>query len=308
MIATQSIDELNAAFAVDSVVTFEAGEGGLTRAVVTAQDAVAHVYVHGAHVTHWRPAGHQPVLWLSGESWFEPGQPIRGGVPVCLPWFNLKPDDPEAPRHGLARLTPWRVVAADRNADGSASLCLALGSDEETVAAWPHQFEFRYRVTVGRRLDMNLRVSNTGDRPFDFTEALHTYLNVGDVRQASVTGLERAAYLDTTAGRQMLREAGDDGPITFAGETDRIYTGTSATCVLRDPALGRRITVAKSGSNSTVVWNPWIDKAAAMEDFGAEEWPGMLCIETANVRDNAVGLAPGESHTMAAEIEADHGA
>ena len=108
---------------------------------------------------------------------------------------------------------------------------------------------------------------------------------------------------DTAGGRQTLRPAGDDGPIVFTGETDRVYTGTSATCVLRDPVLGRRIAIVKSGSNSTVVWNPWTDKAAAMEDFGADEWPGMLCIETANVREDAVALAPGEYHTMEAMIE-----
>ena len=305
MIATQSVDELNGSFAVDSLVTFEPGEGGLARAAITAQDATAHICIQGAHVTHWRPPGSQPVLWLSDKSWFEPGRPIRGGVPVCLPWFNLKPDDPDAPRHGFARTTPWRVVAAERHGDGSATLCLALKSDEDSAAAWPHEFEFQYRVTVGEQLGMSLRVSNTGDRPFAFTEALHTYFNVADVRQASVTGLEHAAYLDTTGGRQTLCEAGDDGPITFAGETDRIYTGTAAVCVLRDPVLRRRITIAKSGSNSTVVWNPWIEKAAAMADFGDDEWSGMLCIETANVREDAVALAPGESHTMTAGIEVD---
>ena len=304
MITRQSIDQLNRGFGIDGVVAFEAGQGNLTRIVITAQDAVAHVCTLGAHVTHWQPEGHEPVLWLSGRSWFEPDKPIRGGVPVCLPWFNVKPDEPDAPRHGLARTMTWQVVSAEHNDDSSASVTLELQSDDETLAVWPHPFTFRHQITVGEELTMSLTVSNPGDRPLVFTEALHSYFNVGDVRKATVTGLERAPYINTVGG-EARQAAGDPHPVTFTGETDRVYTGTTSTCILHDPVLGRQIAIQKSGSHSTVVWNPWVAKASAMEDFGDDEWPGTLCIETANIADDAVVLVPGACHTMTAGIRAD---
>jgi len=304
MIAGQSIGQLTRDFGIDGVVTFDPGKGYLTRIVVTAQGAVAHIYTLGAHVTHWQLEGHKPVLWLSGNSWFEPGKPIRGGVPVCLPWFNVKPDQPDAPRHGLARTMNWQVVSTRLNDDGSADVALELQSGDNIAAVWPHPFTFRHQITVGRNLTMSLTVRNPGYQPFAFTEALHSYFNVADVRKATVTGLECAPYANTVGG-QARKAPGDSHPIAFADETDRIYTGTSATCVLHDPGLDRQITIDKSGSDSTVVWNPWIAKASAMEDFGDDEWPGMLCIETANVADDAVTLAPGTSHTMIAAIRVD---
>ena len=295
-----TVAQLNDQFAMHGAVSFEDGPGGLVRIVIRGAGAEAHVSTHGAHVTHWRPPGGEPALFMSEKSWFEPGRPIRGGVPVCWPWFGMSDAFPGGPHHGFARITEWDVESASVNDRGRVVATLLLTSNDETRSIWPHDFELRHVVTVGPTLTMRLETRNTGSETFTVTEALHTYLRVSDARKVSVRGLEGAVYLDETAGFAQRRQ--DDTPITITAETDRCYQATTATCILDDPGFRRKITVEKSGSNSTIVWNPWIDKAAAMPDFGDDEWPRMVCIETANAFDDAVTIAPGEAHAIQAIV------
>jgi len=281
-------------------LVFEAGVNGLTKARITTPHADAEVYLHGAHLTHYQPRGHPPVLMMSGASQFALGEPIRGGIPVIFPWFGPRRDGRAEPPHGFARRREWTIEAADADAEDRVMLTLRLAGDDTTRAAWPGEFTLRFTITVGPSLRMELATTNTGTAPYQFEEALHTYFKVGDVRQVRVTGLEGREYLDATDERKRKRQG--PGPITFDGETDRAYVNTPAECSLHDSALRRRITVEKDGANSTVVWNPWIAKAKRMPDFGDDEWPGMLCIETGNVFDNAVPLAPGATHQMTTTI------
>ncbi len=292
--------ELDNHFSIPGVVRFDAGKGGLTRALITSPLAEAEVYLHGAHVTAYRPAKGEPVLWVSGKSWFEANKPIRGGVPICFPWFGARAGDATSPAHGFARLKDWAVETVHQTADGVVEIILSLAADEQTHKTWPHDFSARYHVRVGKVLELVLRVRNEGREAFDFEEALHAYFTVGDVRKASVTGLEGTTYIDKMDGMKHKPQGAD--AVVIAAETDRVHTQTRATCVLHDPVLGRTIQVAKGGSDSTVVWNPWIAKSKAMADFGADEWPGMICIETCNVGDQRVTVAPGETAEMRAAI------
>lgn len=302
MIPSVSPEELQRRFGLDGAVGFEPGAGGLPRAVVNAQGAAAEVYCHGAHVAHWQPAGCAPVFWLSGQSWFEPHKPIRGGVPVCLPWFGSKAGDPAAPGHGFARLNTWRLVRTRRNDDDSVSLTFVLPIAANDSPHWSHDAEFCHVITVGEAMVMRLEVSNTDRTSFVFSEALHSYFTVSDVRQIAITGLEGARYHSAV---ENVTDQQQDGAVLFTRETDRIYTNTTAACVIDDPGLGRRIRITKSGSQSTVVWNPWTAKAKAMPDFGDDEWPGMVCVETANAAENQVTLAPGQTHVMTARVEVE---
>lgn len=281
-------------------VSLGPGRGGLERVRVETPRVQGEVYLHGAHVTAWQPPGRAPVLWVSRDSQFTAGAPIRGGVPICFPWFAAHATDAAAPAHGFARLHPWRLV--DAAADGD-RLELRFGSrdDEQTRRSpWPHPFAAEYRVSFGERLSLALDIACTGDAPLEFEAALHSYFAVNDIRTVTVTGLAGTEYLDKVDGFARKRQG--DAPLGFDRETDRIYLDTEATCTIHDPGLDRRIIVAKRGSLSTIVWNPWTAKARAMPDFGDDEWTGMLCIETANVRDRAVRLEPGSHHTMTAEI------
>jgi glucose-6-phosphate 1-epimerase len=295
-----TIDQLQARFGRSGRVRFEPGAGGLARAVVTASESEAHVYLHGAHVTHWQPRGETPVLFLSARSAFAAGKAIRGGVPLIFPWFGARAGDPTAPAHGFARAAAWTLDEVDTPDDGSVMLTLRLDASDATRAVWPHGFAVRYRVAVGPALALTLEVENADAAPFVFEEALHTYLAVGDVRTAAITGLAGTSYIDKVD--RMTRRTEGPAPLVLTGETDRVYLGTRATCVVDDPAGGRRLVVEKAGSEATVVWNPWAERARAFADLGDDEWPGFVCIETANAADHAVTLEPGARHVMAAVI------
>lgn len=296
-----TLDELNARFGIAGAVSFEAGPGGLAKVVLRGQGGEAAMTLHGAHLLHWQPSGERPVLWMSVKSWFEDGKPIRGGVPICFPWFGAATHVAGAPHHGIVRLRNWEFISARVLPDGRVEAVLAMRSDEATRAWWPHDFVLKFTVTVGATLTMSLNATNIGQAPFAITEALHTYFAVSDIHNVKVHGLENLEFTDTVGGARRAARQGDE-PITFAAETDRNNVGTTATAVLEDPGMARRITIEKSGSESTVVWNPWIAKAAKMPDFGDDEWPGMLCIETANLGPDAVTIKPGKSHTMEARI------
>jgi len=282
----------------------DTGRNGLPCVRVHTNLCQAEIYLHGSHVTHFHPQSQpKPVLWMSAKSHFAPDKPIRGGVPICFPWFGPKADDAKAPAHGFGRLMEWKLDGSKQNTDGSVSISMSLESDEKTRQFWPADFVARHVVTVGRTLTMALVVTNTGSAPARFEAALHTYYAVGDVKQVSVSGLENASYLDRLKPGERFRQ--NNQPIRFVGETDRTYLDTTATVTIHDPVLGRTIVVEKTGSRSTVVWNPWIAKAKAMPDFGDDEWPGMLCVETANVAENAVTLQPGSQHAMTASISVE---
>ena len=277
-----------------------AGRNGLERLTIQTARGTGEVYLHGAHVTAWRPDGADPVIWVSADSQFHPDKPIRGGVPICFPWFAAHATDASAPMHGFARLSEWTLGSVE-DRDGEVHVSFTLTDDDRSRrSAWPYPFTATYRITFGARLGLTLDVANTGTGPLTFEAALHTYFGVGDIRAVGVTGLAGTEYLDKVDGFARKRQG--DAPIRFAGETDRVYLESESTCIIHDPRLQRQIAIAKTGSRSTIVWNPWSDKARAMPDFGDNEWPSMLCIETANVREAAVPLEPGSHHTMTAVI------
>ena len=295
---------LNNQFAIPNLATFDAGKGGLTRLTLKSPAATAEVYLHGAHVTRFDPRDQPPVLFMSALSHFQPGKAIRGGVPICFPWFGPKaPDtktaDAQAPAHGFARLMEWNVDSVTALKTG-ASVVLSLASSPETKTLWPADFSAKYTVTAAEQLTLSLAVTNTGTTPAKFEEALHTYLSIGDIEAVSIEGLANATYLDKM--NAATPTAQDDPLIRFTAETDRVYLDTQSACTVRDPALGRQIRIAKTGSHTTVIWNPWIAKAKAMSDFGDSEWPAMVCVETCNVADYAITLAPGATHTLTATI------
>lgn len=279
-------------------VTLTEGEGGLPVLRVATPAATGEVYLNGGHVTAWTPAGHAPVLWMSGSSNFTAGQAIRGGIPICFPWFGPG-REPGLPAHGFARVAQWRLREA-REEDGAATLVLELTdadvADLPAAGSWPHPFTATLTATFAAELTVALEVHNTGQAELTYEEALHTYFAVEDVRAIAVQGLDGAGYLDKAPDAPAPR-AVQRGAVTFTGETDRVYD-TAATAVIVDQ--DRSIGISKDGSANTVVWNPWVDKAAAMADFGDEEWPEMVCVETANALDAAITLAPGERHVMTA--------
>jgi D-hexose-6-phosphate mutarotase len=287
-------------FEIPGVATFHGGNGQLPRLSIGTAPAQAEMFLHGAHVTHFQAGIGEPLIFTSRRSFFQPGKAIRGGVPICFPWFGPRAGHPESPMHGFARTRAWRLESVQGSAARGVTVALRLASDESTRALWPHEFLARFVVEIAASLTMTLEVENTSGAPFPFEAALHTYFAVSDVRNVSVTGLENAAYFDKTDG--FARKQLGSEPLRFTAETDRVFPATTATCVIDDPGFQRKIVIEKRGSATTVVWNPWSAKAAAMADFGDDEWPRMLCIETANTGDDAITLAPGAKHATTQSV------
>ncbi|UWZ83941.1 D-hexose-6-phosphate mutarotase [Occallatibacter riparius] len=289
------IDALNHRFGIDGIAQIVSGKGGLPVVQITSPAAHAEVSLYGAQVLSWRPAGQEEVLFLSKQSHFESGKAIRGGIPVCFPWFRAKADNPKAPTHGFVRTREWRLDSLSVDDDGSVTLVCLTSSDDSTRALWRHDFLVAYRIRIASTLRLELSVMNRGTSPLRFEEALHSYFRVGDIHQARVHGLDAVTYLDNTDGNKSKRQ---DGSLALAAPTDNAYIDTEAPAEILDPVLHRRLRTEKLHSSTTIVWNPWQQGAAALSDLGNDEWQHMLCVEAGNILSAAVSLAPGEEHTM----------
>lgn len=267
---------------------------GLIRIRITRPEWEAEVFLQGAHIARFSLRG-DPLLFMSTESFYKPGKALRGGVPIIFPWFGNHATNSALPAHGFARTAEWTLAdIAHRERD--TSLAFRLSAGEQTQELWPHEFALEYDILLGEQIALTLRTRNSGSSPFTFEHALHTYLYVADVHQVSVHGLNGVEYIDKTDGMQRKRMSSD--AFSIDRETDSVFVNTDATCVVEDPVFARRIVIEKEGSNSTVVWNPWSEKAKAFSDFGDDEWQRMVCVESANAADNAITLGPGESHEM----------
>lgn len=285
-----SITALNESWKTEGLL-FSEGPGGLAIAELTYQGSQASVALHGAHVLSYVRKGEKPVLWLSEKANFVDGKAIRGGIPVCWPWFADHPSEPDYPAHGVARTRSWEVVTTSK-----ASLTLQLKASAETHTYFPHDFILQLKVTLAEKLEVSLTIRNTSTAPFTYTGALHTYFGISHIDQVQVEGLDGRPYIDSLAnGARKLQS----GAIRFEEEVDRIYLETEDTCFVSDTGWDRRIQIEKSGSQSSVVWNPWSAKAQRMADFGDEEYLEMLCVETCNASDDAITVPAGGEHTLA---------
>jgi glucose-6-phosphate 1-epimerase len=296
-----TVDELDRRFALPGIAHVVAGNGGLPKVCITTPLAEAEMYLHGAQVTSWRPAGREEVIFLSKHSHWQEGDAIRGGIPVCFPWFRAKADDPKAPAHGFVRTKAWQLDSVTQAGRG-VTVSMSTESNADTKRWWAADFYLVHRVTVGDELKLELAVTNTGATSLRFEEALHTYHKVGFVGTVRLRGLDRVTYLDNTDSNRQKTQLGD---LIMAKQTDNAYVNTQLALELLDPLLNRRIRIAKQNSLTTVVWNPWSDGTKSLPDLGDDEWQHMACAEVSNVLGFAVHLAPGGQHTMTATTRVD---
>ena len=290
-----TLDELNASFGLPGVLTFEP-HGQLIRAQVTTLACTATIYLHGAHLTAWQPTGHQPVIFLSAASDFAPGKPIRGGIPICFPWFGPRSDGRPGPSHGFARLDDWTVAFAALSGE-DLHLTLTLGPTDLSRSLGFNGFRCAYELTLGRTLTARFTVANLNDRATGpIEEALHAYFAVGDVRRTSLSGLQSAEFIDKTDA--FKRKQTPPTPLKLTAETDRVFPANAHLVDIDDRALSRRIKIRKSNSQTTVIWNPWSTGAAKLPDLPDDAWPHFVCVEAANSGADAFRLAPNEAHAM----------
>ena len=261
--------------------------GDICTFIVKNKFATAELAPYGAHVLSYTPAGKDDLLWVSAKSNFQDGAPIRGGIPVCWPWFG-----PAAqPAHGKARLALWDFEDARAEADGSTTICLGLDmTDEFDLIA-------KMYINVGAALTVCLSTSNTGTEAYPLSEALHTYFAISEITKIAVLGLAKEDLPDPEFPGYK-----EDGAIRFERETDLVCQPGNKILAIQDDGWNRMIRVERFGSKSAVVWNPWIEKAQRMPDFGDEEYHTMVCVEAANAKAGTIILDPGTTHTIGTRI------
>ncbi len=284
---------MSTAIGLPPSVVLSPAKGGMPALTISTPLCEAEIYLHGAHITHWKPTDSPPVIWMSEQALFQPDKAIRGGIPLCAPWFAGGPSGVRSPAHGWFRISEWTLADV---ADEGGVVTVRLTLDGPGASAV-------YEVRCADTLALSLTVQAVGG-PLELEEAFHTYFAVSDVRDISIDGLSGCTYSDKTAGGRVSTQR---GPVVLNAETDRVYAHEKAATII-DPGHDRRISVSKRGSLTSVVWNPWEAKARAMADFGDDAWVGMVCVETANAMGDAISLSEGASHTMTASITVTPGA
>lgn len=278
-------------FEIPGAVTFVQGQGGLPKLDIRTEFSAAEIYLHGAQVTGFQKKGEPPLLFVSRLSHFASDKAIRGGVPICFPWFG--PRAGETAMHGFARVTEWEVVSTAASPKDGVTVRFRM-PDTAAKAKWP-PFNTEFQVTVARELTMELITTNlSADQNLEFENCLHTYFAVGDIAKVSISGLQATSYLDKADGGKRKQETAEF--IRIERETNRTYLNTTSAVEIRDGEFGRVIRVEKSGSKSTVVWNPWTTQL--MSDFAVEEHARMVCVESGNVGENKISLPPGQTASL----------
>lgn len=267
---------------------------GLHEITCTTPQATYRVLLQGAQLLTWHPTGEPEVVWTSPHARFLQGKPPRGGTPICWPWFGPH-SNPDYPAHGLVRAKTWTLQNFSRAADGTDILHFSTTTSPNTTPLWPSNARLDVTYHLGRSLQVTLETTNLGPDPITITEAVHTYFGVGDVREIEIHGLSGTTYLDRLDADARKPQS---GPITIASETDRVYLATAPECSIVDPVLKRTIKIRSEGGRSKVVWNPWSEKAAKLGDLGESDYLQMVCVESGNIADDAVVIAPGQRHTL----------
>lgn len=290
--------------ALDPHISFYQDETGLKFLEIENGMATAKIAMQGGHIMHWQPKhAADPVLWLSDNARYIHGRSIRGGVPICWPWFGPHPTDSTLCPHGFARVMPWDLMESYTLDNGATRLILQIMHTPVAQRQLSYPYNLSLTIDIGSTLKIALTTTNRGNQPFVIGEAFHTYFQVSDVGNIAITGLEGCEYADKVLNYD--RHTQQD-VIKFDQEFDRVYVNTKADCVIEDPGLHRRIRIAKTGSNATVIWTPWREKAHGLGDMGLDEnWRRMICVESANAMENIVMVSPNQSHVLAVEYSTE---
>lgn len=293
------IDELDDKFSIEGEVGFAELENELIFLTIFNKYGDVDICLYGAHITSYRPNDSSELLWMSPESLFEEGKAIRGGIPVCFPWFGPHKSDSQLPQHGFARLMYWEVLSTASLPSGETKVVLQLCSSEETKAWWPYDFCAQLIVEVGPALNVTLKVNNTSSDTFDYTCALHSYFALSSIENLRIEGLQNTTYYNQLTGENGLQE---EEFLQIQEPTTRHYLDTEKPVIIEDTIYRKKIRVAKTGSRVTTVWNPWAETSAAIADLPDDGYETFVCVETVNAFNDVISLAPGKSHETTAII------
>jgi glucose-6-phosphate 1-epimerase len=300
-----NIEQLNAKYSIAGQLEFVAGKGGLPMIQIKNAKTQALISIHAGQVLSFQPNGEsEDVLFLSSKAYYQDGKAIKGGAPICWPWFGADPEGKGRPGHGFVRNRSWNMVATEALANGDIKVTVGLDDTPETQAIWPHSFSLRQEIIIGDSLNLSLITRNTGKEKFSITQAFHTYFKVGDITRAKVLGLAGCDYLDKIGGGSVQKH--QTGDVIIDAEVDRIYLNVGNTLTIDDSALNRRIQITSQGSKTAVVWNPWEKIAKEMADLEDDDYKRLLCVETTNAANDVVEVSSGEECKLSANYRVIH--
>ena len=298
-----NIQQLNADFGIANQIEFIAGKGGLPCIQINNDKASALISVYAGQVLSFKPVNEaEDLMFISKNAYFQDGKAIKGGVPICWPWFGAAPEieskeQVKRPDHGFVRNSFWSVLSATVLENGDSKIVLEFEDSEKTREIWPYRFYLSLEIVIGDSLTLELLTRNTGNQSFSITEALHSYFNVGDATQVNVLGLEHTEYLDKNEDFVKVCQL---GAITIAQETDHIHTDIKHKLVIDDPTFKRKIKISSSGNKNIVVWNPWAKGSAEMKDLDSEDYKHFICLEVANTAADSVEIHPNSEYRIGA--------
>lgn len=294
----QSLDSLRRIISPSPYLAIDELASGYPIVQVAHPAATATIALHGAHLMSWQPTDARPVIYTSPEAIYREGKAIRGGIPLCWPWFGAHPTNPSKPSHGFARDRFWDLAQVTEDEDALRLVFHLPPLAPVERSLFPHHYALEFTLHIGRALKAALRTTNLDDEEMVVGGALHSYFAVGDLSEVAIEGLEGVDYLDCVGERVVRSQI---GPIHFGGEVDRIYHAAPPVRLI-DRSWNRNLSLGSEGSRSTVVWNPFFEKAAALRDLPDAAFRDFVCIETANAGPDLVTLLPGESSTLLARI------
>ena len=277
------------------MISFKQFSNGFEYLEIKNEVAKAKIALQGAHIFEYSKIGEKPLLWLSEASEFKLGTAIRGGVPLCWPWFGMNKIDTNMPQHGFARTMIWKLLGFSEN-DECSELTLLLSSSKETLLLWPYKFELSYKIKIANELTLELLTKNCDISAFTITQALHTYFNISNISDVYVSGLENKPYFDSLKQKSFMQE----GRISFNKEVDRVYQDVNNPISLID--IDRTCTITNNGSSSVIVWSPWFEKSTKMSGMKPNSYKSMLCIESANALDDFKTIEPNGTHGLKTTI------
>lgn len=300
---TAYLEKLNKKFSLQNhsnTLNIISGKGDIPVIEVKNKLSSASISLQGAHILSWIPNGAEEAIWLSEEAKFQAGKSIRGGVPICWPWFGAHDSNADFPAHGFARTSLWEILETETLGDGRTRIILTMRPQPDHEHMWLPASTVQFSITIGRKLELEIITHNNGNKAITLGQALHTYFKVSDVSKVLLHGLDHTDYLDKMESFKRKRQF---GPVVIKEEVDRIYLDTFNDCIIEDRPLNRNIIIRKIGSHSTVVWNPWLHTAKKMGDLGEHGYKSMLCVESSNAAEDVVTIQPGKVHQLWVEYE-----
>jgi glucose-6-phosphate 1-epimerase len=296
-----NINQLNRVCGIPDHLKFMEGKGGFPFIVISNRSAKALISMYAGQILSFQPNDeHEDLLFLSQKSYYDEGKAIRGGIPVCWPWFGAASSDPQRPNHGFVRNSLWTVLGAEAVTYLETKVKLGVMESSKSEALWQQAFALELEISVGKSLNLELTTRNTGNDVFSITQAFHSYFQVGNIKQVKVLGLENSQYFDKLDKGVQKTQI---GAVTVSEEVDRIYTDVKKELIIDDLAFDRRILISSTGNNTAVVWNPWMETTAKMADLEDDDYQRFICVEAGNVATDVVQIPPGGKYSLQTNIQ-----